>query len=134
MTGSLEGNLREIEEDAMASRAQAEMRMLQASRRMEATFGVTDRAEASNTNGLTGRERAVTIEVADDTREVSSSSSWYQFSRKIADGWEKDAPKGAWGPRGKPKNEREVAAAVSPSPSRRTASGEPGPIRGRRDS
>ena len=45
VTGSLEGNLREIEEYAMASRARAEMRMLQASRRMEATFGVTDRAE-----------------------------------------------------------------------------------------
>ena len=124
VTGSLEGNLREIEEYAMASRAQAEMRMLQASRRMEATFGVTDRAEASASpsgdspggdspgGDSTGAD--------DDEMEVSSSSSSHQFSRKIADGWEKDAPKGAWGPRAwKPKNEREVAssAGVSPSPS-----------------
>ena len=124
VTASLEGNLREIEEYAMASRAQAEMRMLQASRRMEATFGVTDRAEASASpsgdspggdspgGDSTGAD--------DDEMEVSSSSSSHQFSRKIADGWEKDAPKGAWGPRAwKPKNEREVAssAGVSPSPS-----------------
>ena len=47
VTESLEGNLREIEEYAMASRAQAEMRMMQASRRMEATFGVTDREATS---------------------------------------------------------------------------------------
>ena len=124
VTGSLEGNLREIEEYAMASRAQAEMRMLQASRRMEATFGVTDRAEASASpsgDSPGGDSPGGDSPGADDDEmEVSSSSSSHQFSRKIADGWEKDAPKGAWGPRAwKPKNEREVAssAGVSPSPS-----------------
>ena len=124
VTASLEGNLREIEEYAMASRAQAEMRMLQASRRMEATFGVTDRAEASASpsgDSPGGDSPGGDSPGADDDEmEVSSSSSSHQFSRKIADGWEKDAPKGAWGPRAwKPKNEREVAssAGVSPSPS-----------------
>ena len=124
VTESLEGNLREIEEYAMASRAQAEMRMLQASRRMEATFGVTDRAEASASpsgDSPGGDSPGGDSPGADDDEmEVSSSSSSHQFSRKIADGWEKDAPKGAWGPRAwKPKNEREVAssAGVSPSPS-----------------
>ena len=53
VTTSLEGNLREIEEYSMASRAQAEMRMLQASRRMEATFGVTDREQASSSSSPT---------------------------------------------------------------------------------
>ena len=123
VTASLEGNLREIEEYAMASRAQAEMRMLQASRRMEATFGVTDRAEASASpsgDSPGGDSPGGDSPGADDDEmEVSSSSSSHQFSRKIADGWEKDAPKGAWGPRAwKPKNEREVPSnSVSPSPS-----------------
>ena len=122
VTESLEGNLREIEEYAMASRAQAEMRMMQASRRMEATFGVTDReaASASPSNEGTASEPGAEVDGDGDIDgEVSSSSSSHQFSRKIADGWEKDAPKGAWGPRAwKPKNEREVPSnSVSPSPS-----------------
>ena len=123
VTESLEGNLREIEEYAMASRAQAEMRMMQASRRMEATFGVTDREAASASPSDEGTASEPGAEVDGDVDvdgEVSSSSSSHQFLRKIADGWEKDAPKGAWGPRAwKPKNEREVAssAGVSPSPS-----------------
>ena len=122
VTASLEGNLREIEEYAMASRAQAEMRMMQASRRMEATFGVTDREAASASPSDEGTASEPGAEVDGDVDidgEVSSSSSSHQFSRKIADGWEKDAPKGAWGPRAwKPKNEREVPSnSVSPSPS-----------------
>ena len=121
VTESLEGNLREIEEYAMASRAQAEMRMLQASRRMEATFGVTDREEASNEASNEASSAEVDGDDAHDGEVSSSSLSSRQRSpgsagsRKIADGWEKDAPKGAWGPRAwKPKNEREVSDSVSP--------------------
>ena len=115
VTTSLEGNLREIEEYSMASRAQAEMRMLQASRRMEATFGVTDREQASSSSSPTAESAPGDGDIPGDDGDVSSAVAG-AVSKTIAERWEKDAPSGAWGPRAwKPKNEREVS--VSPSPS-----------------
>jgi Arf-GAP/coiled-coil/ANK repeat/PH domain-containing protein len=115
VTSSLEDNLREIEEYSMASRAQAEMRMLQASRRMEATFGVTDREQASSSSSPTAQSAPGDGDIPGDDGDVSSAVAG-AVSKTIAERWEKDAPSGAWGPRAwKPKNEREVS--VSPSPS-----------------